>query len=184
VDRHQHTLIVGKAGSGKTELLSALAGLWPTGHGWIVRPPLDRIAFVSPDPYITPGTLRQFLVPERGESPSDRELLEALEIVGLDELAGRVGGLNVDLDWEAKLPISEQQALALARLLILKPTFAVLNEATGTFDGDTRQNYYQKLADYGVTIVTLSARKILPEFHKQFVPIPGGSQTTVGPAAA
>lgn len=184
IDRDQHTLIVGKPGSGKSELLQAIAGLWKSGSGWIVRPTLDRIAFVSPQPYLTPSSLRALFTPDHGTSPADKDLLAALEAVGLDELAGRVGGLDEERDWNGKLPLNERQALALARLLILKPTFAVLNEATGNFDGDTRQNYYDRLAASGVTIVTLSMRKLLPDFHKQFVPIPGGTATVAGPAAA
>ncbi|MBX7103158.1 MAG: ATP-binding cassette domain-containing protein [Gemmataceae bacterium] len=184
IERNQHTLIVGKPGSGKSELLQALAGLWKSGHGWIIRPTLDRIAFVSPNPYLTPSSLRALFTPDNGSPPGDRELLAALDTVGLDELAGRVGGLDEERDWNARLPLNERQALALARLLILKPTFAVLNEATGNFDGDTRQAYYDQLAGYGVTIVTLSMRKILPDFHHQFIQIPGGSVTLAGPAAA
>lgn len=185
VNRGEHTLIVGRPGAGKSELLQALAGLWKSGQGWIVRPPLDRIAFVSPQPYLTPGSLRALFDRDGGASPpTDAEILAALDTVALDELAGRVGGLNEERDWNAKLPLNERQALALARLLILKPTFAVLNEATGNFDGETRQNYYDRLAAAGVTIVTLSTRKLLPDFHKQFVQLPGGSHTVAGPAAA
>lgn len=185
IEPGQHTLIVGRPGSGKSELLRALAGLWATGRGTVIRPPLDRIAFVSQQPYLTPGSLRQLMTPY-GQTvmSSDRELLNILEVLNLDELAGRVGGLDAERDWSATLALSERQSMALARLLVVQPTFVVLNEATGTLDGVTRREFYKRLSDRGVTIVTLSARPILPEFHVQHITLPGGMTTTAGPQAA
>jgi vitamin B12/bleomycin/antimicrobial peptide transport system ATP-binding/permease protein len=185
IEPGQHTLIVGRPGSGKSELLRTLAGLWATGHGTVIRPPLDRIAFVSPVPYLTPGSLRQLMTPfGQTVSSSNRELLDILSVLHLDELAGRVGGLDNERDWSAALALNERQSLALARLLVIRPKFAVLNEATGTLDGPTRRDFYKRLAELGVTIVTLSARPILPEFHVQHITLPGGMTTTAGPAAA
>jgi putative ATP-binding cassette transporter len=185
IEPGQHTLIVGRPGSGKSELLRTLAGLWATGHGTVIRPPLDRIAFVSPVPYLTPGSLRQLMTPF-GEtiSSSNRELLDILAVLHLDELAGRVGGLDKERDWSSALALNERQSLALARLLVVRPKFAVLNEATGTLDGATRRDFYKRLAELGVTVVTLSARAILPEFHVQHITLPGGMTTAAGPAAA
>lgn len=185
VEPGQHTLIVGRPGSGKSELLRTLAGMWSTGKGTVIRPPLERIAFVSPQPYLTPGSLRQLLLPQgQTINVSDRDLIEVLTVLHLDELAGRIGGLDKERDWSASLALNERQSLALARLLIVQPKFAVLNEATGTLDGATRRDFYKRLSELGVTIVTLSARPILPEFHVQHITLPGGMTTTAGPAAA
>ena len=58
------------------------------------------------------------------------------------------------------------------------------DEATAALDQDTRKMYYQRLAKAGVTVVTLAARRILPEFHGREIVLPGGSATASGPNAA
>jgi len=174
VEPGQHTLIVGGPGTGKSELLRALAGLWPTGHGTIIRPPLDRIAFVSSQPYLIPSTLRQLMTPYGGSGvTSDQELIDILKSLRMDELVNRVGGLDKERDWDATLALGERQMIALARLLVLRPRFAALYEVTGVLDGDTRRAYYRRLEESGVTVVTMATRRILPEFHKQQLVLPG-----------
>lgn len=185
VEPGQHTLIIGGPGTGKSELLRAMAELWSTGSGTIVRPPLDRITFVSPQPYLTPSTLRQLMTPHGATvASSNEELIEFLRALNLDELINRVGGLDKERDWDATLALAERQAIALARLLVLRPRFAVINEVTGILDGDTRRAYYQRLDEAGVTVVTLSSRRILPEFHKRQLLLPSAVGAKPGHSAA
>lgn len=185
VNPGDHLLITGKPGAGKSELMQALAGLWPTGHGKIVRPPLDRLAFVPSQPYLTPSTLREVLTPRGGTlMNTDDELMDILMCLHLDELVVRVGGLDVERDWEATLAVGERQAVSLARLLVLRPRFAVLNEVTGGMDGETRRAYYHRLDQAGVTVITLASRRILPEFHKRQLVLPSDANLSAGPHAA
>ena len=58
-------------------------------------------------------------------------------MVRLGDLAERVGGFDVELDWADTLSLGEQQRLAFARLLVNRPAYAVLDEATSALD--TRQ---------------------------------------------
>jgi putative ATP-binding cassette transporter len=185
VNPGEHLLIMGKPGAGKSELMQAIAGLWPSGNGTIIRPPLDRIAFIPSQPYLTPSTLRQVLTPRDGAlANSDDELMDMLTCLHLDELVNRVGGLDVERDWEATLSVGERQALALARLLVLRPRFAILNEVTGGLGGEIRRVFYQRLEEAGVTVITLASRRILPEFHKRQLTLPGDVSRSAGPTAA
>ena len=164
----KHLLVVGPAGSGKSELMRALAGVWREGNGRISRPPLDQIAFVPPQAYITPNTLRNLLVQDRMDSTpaDDMRLKEALAVVGLTPVLERVGGLDIEKDWSL-LPLGERQALMLAELVLTPPRYAVLDEATSTLDSRTRTEFYLRLARAGTTFITLSAHPVLPDFHKQ-----------------
>lgn len=180
----EHLLLVGRPGSGKSELALALAGLWPAGYGKIIRPPLDRIAFVPPEPYLTPGSLRHVLAPDPASACVTTEgLHEALGAVGLEAIAERVGGLDAERDWDVCLSLNERQALALARLLVAPPKFAVLDEAMTALDAETRESYYQRLVKAGVTIVSLAPRRVLPEFHNRTIILPGGSASQAPTAA-
>ncbi len=164
----KHLLVVGPAGSGKSELMRALAGVWRDGQGRISRPPLDQIAFVPPQPYMVPSTLRDLLVqdPTAAAQADDIRLREALGAVGLRPVLERVGGLDVERDWTT-LSLGERQALMLAELLVTPPRYAVLDEATSTLDSRTRTEFYLRLARAGTTFITLSAHPVLPDFHKQ-----------------
>ena len=62
--------------------------------------------------------------------------MEALEAFGLGALAAR---LDEEQPWAQKLPAHEQQKLALARVLLQKPAWILLDEATSNLDEATER---------------------------------------------
>jgi putative ATP-binding cassette transporter len=157
-------LIMGRTGTGKSTLLRALAGIWPFGHGK-VRLDEGRAFFLPQKPYIPLGNLRHALVyPDEGTGiPRDR-LIEALGQVGL-------GHLTDDLDtvdnWSLRLSGGEQQRLAVARVLLAKPSIIFLDEATASLDEAGEQKLYKLLRDlpWRPTIVSVGHRGTLRNFH-------------------
>ncbi|MES1186412.1 MAG: ABC transporter ATP-binding protein/permease [Myxococcales bacterium] len=159
-------LIVGPSGCGKSSLLRAIAGLWQSGSGVISRPGLDDLLFLPQRPYMRLGTLReQLLYPKSSKDISEAELSSVLEQVNLPLLADRCGGFDVELDFGKLLSIGEQQRLAIARVLLSRPTYAVLDEATSALDAENERALYELLAKANTTLISVAHRPDLERFH-------------------
>ena len=61
---------------------------------------------------------------------TDDEITAALREAGLDSVPARAGGLDSEHDWPTMLSVAEQQLLALTRLTLARPAFAMLDRVT------------------------------------------------------
>lgn len=123
----------GASGLGKTTLMKALAGLWPHGSGTISSPDAS-MTFLPQRPYFPIGTVRDALAYPRTVGDYSVEALDAaLEKVGLSHIAGVEFGRS-DTRTGHGLSGGEQQRLALARLLLLQPQWALLDEPASALD--------------------------------------------------
>jgi vitamin B12/bleomycin/antimicrobial peptide transport system ATP-binding/permease protein len=148
----ERVLIIGKLRGRKTSLFSAIAGLWPWGDGRILLPPAQTMMFISHQDYIPPGTLRGALAyPSQPSQYSNEEYDSVLERAELAYLRPKLDDVT---RWERDLAREEQHKLAIARLLLRKPRWIVLDEAIDQLDEDTRgiclDVFGQELADAAI----------------------------------
>lgn len=160
-------IVGGEAGTGKSSLIRAIAGLWPWGSGQILLPPHSQIAFLPQRPYIPIGTLGAAIAyPRQRSSTPDPALLEALQVCGLGYLSHRLDEVG---SWDKVLSGGEQQRLAFARMLINPPTLAILDEATSALDEES-QAWLMELFRFrlsATTVISVSHRPSLARFHNR-----------------
>ncbi|HEY7553426.1 MAG TPA: ABC transporter ATP-binding protein/permease [Candidatus Binatia bacterium] len=163
--RGDTVLLGGSSGSGKSTLLRAIAGIWPFGSGEIVGPADGRRLFLPQKPYLPIGALREVVsYPMPAGGVDDATLREALGVVGLSSLAGR---LDEAAHWALQLSPGEQQRIAFARALVQKPDWLFLDEATSALDEATEVHLYGLLREQlpGTTVFSIGHRATLRPFH-------------------
>src|SRR5262249_24672099 len=148
------------------------AGLSVVGRGSMVHPDHGLMMFLPQAPYMILGSLRdQLLFPNA--TASDEVLLALLKLVNLPELADRVGGLDAVHDWDMKLSPGERQRVAFARLLLAKPKFAFLDEATSSPDGANEDSPSSPLQKTGTPFVSVGPRPSLRKYHANVLELLG-----------
>lgn len=158
-------VIEGPSGSGKTTLLRAIAGLWPDGAGSVAMTRHGTAMLVPQRLYLPPGSLKNAICfPDRAEDHDDASIAELLEKV---RLANHVGDMHAIRMWQDELSPGEQQRVALARILLQRPTLLVLDEATSALDADNAAHFYESVraALPDVTIVSVVHNERLAAFH-------------------
>jgi putative ATP-binding cassette transporter len=185
IERGDRVLVSGPSGSGKTTLFRALAGLWPFGEGSIHLPANAKAFFLPQRPYLPLGTLRQAIAYPMQESELDENaILQALEAVNLQHLQNR---LDEQANWSMALSIGEQQRLAIARALLLKPDWLYLDEATSALDAANEQRMYQLIAEHlpNTTVLSIAHRPEVAKYHQRRLAIdPETRSATLTPLAA
>ncbi|MPT48988.1 MAG: ABC transporter ATP-binding protein/permease [Sphingobium sp.] len=175
VGKGEKWVITGASGAGKSTLVRAVAGLWPDGIGEIKIASDCKVMFVAQRLYLPLGTLKEALCfADVGASHDDQTLLACLDRVGL----GRHGpALNESRMWQDDLSPGEQQRLALARILLQRPTLLVLDEATSALDEQWALKFYSILADVlpETTIISVVHDKDLLAFHTHSLTIIDGA---------
>lgn len=169
-------------------MLRAIAGLWNSGSGIIVRPKPEEMFFMPQNPYMILGSLRsQILYPNKIGTNTDRKILDEelyrlLDKVNLPHIANRFDGLDAELDWGKVLSVGEQQRLAFARVLLDNPRYAMLDEATSALDVENEESLYRQLAETSTTFVSISHRGTVLKYHKQVLELTGNGNWQLYPA--
>jgi putative ATP-binding cassette transporter len=146
-------------------LFKVVGGLWPWGAGRVSLPGDAQFAFVPQRPFLPEGTLRTAICyPRASDTCPDANVRHALECAGLAWLAPRLDERD---DWEQVLPLRAQQRLGFARVVLLRPAWVFMDQATGAFDPKGErlilEMLYRELPD--TTMVAISVHAGLAGLH-------------------
>jgi len=165
VRQGESVVITGPSGGGKSTLFRAIAGIWPFGEGRIALPDGGRALFLPQRPYIPLGSLRRAVCyPAAMDAFPEEAVRGALAEAGLSHLLPR---LDAEEPWSQRLSGGEQQRLALARALLLRPDWLFLDEATASLDPEAERALYEALKRRlpGASLISIAHRPAVAEFH-------------------
>ena len=152
--------IIGGTGSGKSSLVQVLLGLYPADKGSISlyrdgRSPRNLaewrswMAYVSQKVELFKGTIRSNLTLGMEETVSDQELWQALEIAqGKDFVSDKEGQLDAEVQAGGRnFSGGQKQRLSIARAVLRRAPFLILDDATSALDTITESNLLKAVQD-------------------------------------
>lgn len=176
VERGERVLITGDPDAA-IKLFKVAAGLWPWGCGRVELPSDASIFFMPQRPYLPIARLRSALAYPKGpDSYDDATLAAALERVSLGHLVQR---LDDTAAWEQALTLGEQQRLGFARLLLHRPDWIFIEEATAALLPEGEQQMMRLVQDEfpAATVLTVGYHSALEAYHHrklELVPLTDG----------
>jgi putative ATP-binding cassette transporter len=132
----EHVLIEGRTPICH-KLILAVAGLWPWGAGKVTLPMGANIFIATDRPYVPVGPLGEAVCYPLtlGVCVPD-DINSALRRVGLGDWAGHLGVVE---NWEAVFSVAQRQRLSFARMLLHRPDWIFLSEATNALDATAQR---------------------------------------------
>lgn len=164
----ERVLVAGPSGCGKSTLLRAIAGVWPYGSGRIALQANGKVLFLPQSSYMPVGTLKGALCyPYEPDHFTKAQVHTVLVQCRLQHLLPK---LKQEANWSHWFSPGEQQKLAFARALLIKPEILFLDEASSALDEENEQLMYSLLTDTlpQITLVSVAHRNSIACYHTQF----------------
>ena len=188
------TAIVGHVGSGKTTVLKILAGIISPNSGDLLFNELshtkfnwfnfrDQIAYVSQDVFLFSNSIKNNILFGTDDAKDSEMISIARDLCLLDEINSFNDGFDTFVgEGGVTLSGGQKQRIALARALIKKPKFLILDDALSNVDSSTEIkiiNYIKhKLTD--ITVVLSSNRLSILSCCSNIIVLKSGSITQQG----
>jgi len=197
IEPGERVAILGRIGSGKSTILRLMAGLYQPSEGMVEVDGIDlrqldpadyrqRVGFVSQEPRLFNGTLRENVTMGRPHIDSER-LAEVARVTGLDRVVashpqgwdlsvGEMGGL---------LSGGQRQLVALARCLVTRPQILLMDEPTSSMDAQSEVAFLRQLKEAAGTrtLVMVTHRPAVLELVERVIVVDQGRVVLDGPKA-
>lgn len=187
--------IIGGTGSGKSTLVQVLLGLYPADKGSISlyrngRSPRDLsewrswMAYVPQKVELFKGTIRSNLTLGMEEPVSDQELWQALEIAqAKDFVSEKEGQLDAEVQAGGRnFSGGQKQRLSIARAVLRRAPFLILDDATSALDTITESNLLKAVQENlpDTSLILISQRTSTLKIADQILLLEKGQQLALG----
>ena len=187
--------IIGGTGSGKSTLVQVLLGLYPADKGSISlyrdgRSPRDLsewrswIAYVPQKVELFKGTIRSNLTLGMEDPVSDQELWQALEIAqAKDFVSDKEGQLDAEVQAGGRnFSGGQKQRLSIARAVLRRAPFLILDDATSALDTITESNLLKAVQENlpNTSLILISQRTSTLKIADQILLLEKGQQLALG----
>ena len=187
--------IIGGTGSGKSSLVQVLLGLYTADKGSIFlyrdgRSPRNLsewrswMAYVSQKVELFKGTIRSNLTLGMEEPVSDQELWQALEIAqAKDFVSDKEGQLDAEVQAGGRnFSGGQKQRLSIARAVLHRAPFLILDDATSALDTITESNLLKAVQDNlpNTSLILISQRTSTLKIADQILLLEKGEQLALG----
>ena len=187
--------IIGGTGSGKSSLVQVLLGLYPADKGSISlyrdgRSPRNLsewrswMAYVPQKVELFKGTIRSNLTLGMEETVSDQELWQALEIAqAKDFVSDKEGQLDAEVQAGGRnFSGGQKQRLSIARAVLRRAPFLILDDATSALDTITESNLLKAVQDNlpNTSLILISQRTSTLKIADQILLLEKGEQLALG----
>ena len=194
----ERVAILGRIGSGKSSLLSLIAGINKVNSGTVLLDDADinnirpedvrnNLGVVLQNPTLFSGTVRENLLMGNPDA-TDEMLVKATEQSGASQFIGTLpNGFDFILSERGKeLSAGMRQSLAIARALIGDPNLILMDEPTSSMDATTEALIVKNLdaATKGKTTLFVTHRGPLVNIADRILIIEGGRLVMDGPRDA
>lgn len=187
--------IIGGTGSGKSTLVQVLLGLYPADKGSISlyrdgRGPRNisewrsRMAYVPQKVELFKGTIRSNLTLGMEDPISDQELWQTLEIAqAKDFVSDKEGQLDAEVQAGGRnFSGGQKQRLSIARAVLRRAPFLILDDATSALDTITESNLLKAVQDNlpNTSLILISQRTSTLKIADQILLLEKGEQLALG----
>ena len=187
--------IIGGTGSGKSSLVQVLLGLYTADKGSISlyrdgRSPRNLsewrswMAYVPQKVELFKGTIRSNLTLGMEETVSDQELWQALEIAqAKDFVSDKEGQLDAEVQAGGRnFSGGQKQRLSIARAVLHKAPFLILDDATSALDTITESNLLKAIQENlpDTSLILISQRTSTLKIADQILLLEKGQQLALG----
>ena len=187
--------IIGGTGSGKSSLVQVLLGLYTADKGSISlyrdgRSPRNLsewrswMAYVPQKVELFKGTIRSNLTLGMEEPIYDQELWQALEIAqAKDFVSDKEGQLDAEIQAGGRnFSGGQKQRLSIARAVLRRAPFLILDDATSALDTITESNLLKAVQDNlpNTSLILISQRTSTLKIADQILLLEKGEQLALG----